>query len=52
MLIRVNFNYAHLLEEIGSPANLVIEMRKFDPMVPHSLKSLSWTVLQLYDPAG
>jgi hypothetical protein len=45
MLIRINFNYAHLLEEIGSPANLIIEMRKFDPMVPHSLKSLSWTVL-------
>ena len=24
--VRINFNYAHLLEDIGSPANLVIEM--------------------------
>ena len=52
MMVRVNFSYAHLLEDVGSPANLIVEMRKFDPMVPHSLKSLAWTVLQLYDPAG
>ena len=52
LLLRINFNYAHLLEEIGSPANLIVEMRKFDPMVENSLKSVAWTVLQLYDPAG
>ena len=36
-MLRINFNYAHHLEEIGSPANLIVEMRKFDPMVPNSL---------------
>lgn len=52
MLTRINFNYAHHLEDIGSPANLIIEMRKYDPMVENSLKSVAWTILQLYDPAG
>lgn len=33
MMIRINFNYAHQLDDIGFPANLIIEMRKFDPMV-------------------
>jgi hypothetical protein len=52
LLIRINFNYAHHLEDIGSPANLIVEMRKYDPMVENSLKSVAWTILQLYDPAG
>lgn len=52
MLVRLNFNYAHQLDDIGSPANLIIELRKFDPMVANSLKSVAWTILQLYDPAG
>lgn len=52
LLTRINFNYAHHLEDIGSPANLIVEMRKYDPMVENSLKSVAWTILQLYDPAG
>ena len=32
--------------------NLIVEMRKFDPAVPNSLKSVAWTIFQIYDPAG
>ena len=49
---RLNFNYAHQLEDIGSPAEVTIELRSYDPMVENSLKSVAWTKLQLYDPAG
>jgi hypothetical protein len=44
-MVRINFNYAHQLEDIGFPANLIVEMRKFDPMVQNSLKSVAWTIL-------
>lgn len=51
-LTRLNFNYAHQLDDVGSPANLVIELRTFDPLVENSLRSHAWTAIQLYDPAG
>ena len=49
---RINFSYAQFYKDVEPPTNLVIEMRKFDPAVPNSLKSVAWTILQLYDPAG
>ena len=49
---RINFNFSQFYKDIEPPTNLVVEMRKFDPAVPNSLKSVAWTILQLYDPAG
>ena len=49
---RINFNFSQYYKEIEPPANLVVEMRQYDPAVPNSLKSVAWTILQLYDPAG
>ena len=49
---RINFNFSQYYKEIEPPATLVVEMRRFDPAMPNSLKSVAWTILQLYDPAG
>ena len=49
---RVNFNFTQFYKDLEPPMNLIIEMRKFDPAVPNSLKSVAWTIFQIYDPAG
>ena len=49
---RINFLAKHEYKDIDAPVNLIVEVRKFDPAVPHSLKSLAWTIISLFDPAG
>ena len=41
---RVNFNFTQFYKDLEPPMNLIIEMRKFDPAVPNSLKSVAWTI--------
>lgn len=50
--VRINFLTKHEYRDIEAPANLIIEIRKFDPAVQQSLKSVAWTIVSLYDPAG
>ena len=49
---RINFTFSQFFKDLEPPMNLIVEMRKFDPAVPNSLKSVAWTIFQIYDPAG
>ena len=51
-LVRLNFFAKHEYEKINAPCNLVIEVRRFDPSMTQSLKSVAWTIFSLFDPAG
>ena len=51
-LVRLNFFAKHEYKQISAPCNMVIEVRKFDPTVSQSLKSVAWTIVSLFDPAG
>ena len=50
--IRINFGARHEYTDITAPCNLVVEVRKSDPAVQDSLKSVAWTMFALFDPAG
>ena len=50
--IRINFGARHEYTDIIAPCNLIVEVRKSDPAVQDSLKSVAWTMFALFDPAG
>ena len=49
---RINFLNKQEYRDIEAPVNLIVEFRKFEPGVQQSLKSIAWTIISLYDPAG
>lgn len=50
--VRLDFSAMHRYKAIGAPCNMVVEVRKFDSSLPQSLKSVAWTIISLFDPAG
>jgi len=49
---RLNYLQKHEYKRIDAPCNLIVEIRKFEPNVELTLRSVAWTIISLFDPAG
>ena len=50
--VRLHYLQKHEYRGIDAPCNLIVEVRKFEPNVELTLKSVAWTIISLFDPAG